>query len=624
MGISIALKIISTITTCIKDWGFYKIPFLILIAIISPSLGFAQPITGQSGAQSAELQIASLEQSYDSQIIQIISNHFDRKKFFVDVNIDAELVNETFATTENQVLSRRPQNVMMPGLPFLPEENLANNPQASQTPETVVNQNTYRSIQLNSIIVNIYADTSFNAEEIDFMARVAGFAAKINEARGDQINITQLAIPDPDFKPVPIQTTEPLQSSSSNNTSSTNSPTGFITQIDGFLPAVIVFGIFVIGIIGYSLVQKNKNQESLRQQRSSLRGDLNFGGAITTQAEAAKQNGVSHARDEDFSAIEFEKLSNNFFTKSEETARLLEYWIDKDPKNGLKNAAEVISTVDTSLLRSIKNELPEKKYLQLQEAVDTLPAMTIEQKYSAAKYFNSLLEESYSGSTKSKKHPNLGLFKFLDHVSDRQLSELIKNETNQTAALIIDYLPEEKAAELLEKLDGQRAAEIMLKISTVHKLSYKQHSVISTRLFDKVIAIRDQEKAEKMGLDNILPILEKLPVAEQKRYIEQIKKSGSALGEILEQEFLTVDQIPDLDEEIIEEGTKLITTSTLLEALIGFDDKVIDKILSVRPKREQKLIKMELDEIDDEKGSEQAKSYLLTSLRKAYALHTQD
>lgn len=590
---------------------------LVTLLVITTAIATSQPITGQSGSQSAELQIASLEQNYDSQIIQIISNHFDRKKFFVDVNIDAELVNETYATSANQLVSRRPQNVLMPGLPFLPEDNLVNNAQSSQSPETVLNQNTFRSIKLNNIAVNIYADTSFTEQEIDFMRRVAGFAAKIDFTRGDQINITQLVIPDPDFKPVPIQPTEPLQSTPASTSTSFDS-------LKGFLPALIVFGIFMVGIIGYSLLQKNKNKEDLRQQRASLRGDLNFGGSLSATAQAQQNKVVHNPNEEDFSNIEFEKLSNNFFAKSEETARLLEYWVDKDPKNGLKNAAEVVSAVDVSLLRSIKNELTEKKFKQLEEAVEELPAMSIEQKFKAAKYFNSLLEETLSGTSTAKKHPNLGLFKFLDHVSERQLNELIKNETNQTAALIVDYLPEEKAADLLKKLDGNRAAEIMLKMSTVHKLSYKQHSVISTRLFDKVIEIRDQEKEEKMGLDNILPILEKLPVADQKRYIQQIKASGSALGEILEQEFLTIDQIPDLDDEVIKEGTELITTSTLLEALIGFDEKIVDKILASRPKREQKLIKMELDEIKDDEGSEQAKSYLLSSLRKAKALHTED
>lgn len=67
--------------------------------------------------QSGQLQIASLEQAYDSQIILILSNHFDRKKFFVDVNIDAEFIEETLLTPGSQTITRNSQS-FLPGLPF--------------------------------------------------------------------------------------------------------------------------------------------------------------------------------------------------------------------------------------------------------------------------------------------------------------------------------------------------------------------------------------------------------------------------------------------------------------------------------------------------------------------------
>ena len=156
-------------------------------------------------SQSGQLQIASLEQAYDSQIILILSNHFDRKKFFVDVNIEAEFIEETLQTPGTQTITRNSQS-FLPGLPFLPDENLQNSQTTQATPQNTTNQTTYKTLQLNSLAVNIYADTSLSDTDLDFMRRVTGFAAKIDFTRGDVINITQLAIPDPDFEPAVVIT----------------------------------------------------------------------------------------------------------------------------------------------------------------------------------------------------------------------------------------------------------------------------------------------------------------------------------------------------------------------------------------------------------------------------------
>ncbi len=597
----------------------YVLAFTAIVMCFSIAQVQAQTSSGAGFSQSDDLQIATIEQSYDSQVIQVISNHFDRKKFFVDVNIDADIIQDTI-TTQNQILTSRNQNIALPGLPFLPDDNLQNVGPTTGN-ESALSQNVTRRLILNNIIVNIYADTSFSVPELDFMRQIAGFAAKTNPARGDQINITQLAIPDPDFEPIPIEST--------NINEQVAEPETFFSSLGDYITEFILIGLFILSLIANSVFYRDKQSSSnLRLERASFNLEGNFPGNNNPSGDPfageSRSLNITTSSEEEFSMKEFDELAKNFFTKPEETALLLEYWIDEDPVNGATKAAEIIASGDSTLIRSIKKDLPEEKYEEIVQALEELSPMTIEEKNKAAKYFNTLIKEGDNKESKKKNYANLGLFKFLEHVTNHQLMELLKNETNQTAALVIDYLPEDKAAELLNKLDGEKAAEIMLKMSTLHNLTYKQHSFISSRLFDKVVEIRDVEKQEKMGMENILPILEKLPVKEQKKYIEQIKASGSVLGEMLEKQFLTIDQIPDLDNEIIKEGVEALNTPTLLDSLVGLDKEIIDKILAVRPKREQKLIRMELEEMEGSDGTDQAKSKLLSSLRKSYTEHLQE
>ena len=162
-------------------------------------------------------------------------------------------------------------------------------------------------------------------------------------------------------------------------------------------------------------------------------------------------------------------------------------------------------------------------------------------------------------------------------------------------------------------------------MSTLHTLSYNEQSKISNGLFEKAIVVRDNVQQEDYGVENIIPILENLPVNEQKRYIEQLKLTGSPIGDILEKEFFTIDQIPELDEEVIKNGIASIDTTTLLEALIGLDRDSIEKLLITRPKREQQLIRLELEALNgDTVGSSEAKFTLVKALRKSIKLSKAD
>ena len=562
-------------------------------------------------SQSGQLQIASLEQAYDSQIILILSNHFDRKKFFVDVNIEAEFIEETLQTPGTQTITRNSQS-FLPGLPFLPDENLQNSQTTQATPQNTTNQTTYKTLQLNSLAVNIYADTSLSDTDLDFMRRVTGFAAKIDFTRGDVINITQLAIPDPDFEPaVVITSTEEPESKP------------LLSSFKDYLVEIILLAVFLLGLFGYGIFRNSRDKSDFQSQRDNLKSDITVEGSLNPDSNLSFfGSSKEHSRD---IVSEFELVSENFFKYPQEVSLVFEFWIDSDEKNGPSNVAEVVSSIDSSSLKLLQNHIDEEKLETIKVAIRNLPPMSIDEKYRAAKYFNSIIKDESTDEKSQKKHAKLGLFKFLTHLSDDLLTELIKTENNVSAALIIDYLPEDKAASILNTFERSRAAEIMLKMSTLHTLSYKEQSKISSGLFEKAILVRDNVHEQDFGVENILPILENLPVDEQRRYIEQLKSTGSQVGIILEKEFFTIDQIPELEDEVVKNGVEELDTSTLLEALIGLETASIDKILNGRPKREQQLIRLELESINGEHQiNAEAKKKLVSSLRKSLKLSKAD
>ncbi len=591
---------------------FVCISFIILSLFIVGN-ATAQVTSSVNTTESIDLKIATLEQNYDSQLIQILSNYFDKKMFFVDVTVQAEMVNETIATSESQIKRERPKNIIMPGLPFLPEESLREKQTEDKIPETIINQNVFRTLQLTKLDVNIYADSSFSAPEIEFMRRIAGLAIKTDPARGDRINITKVSIPDfSREKPTPIVIEEPVEETTVEAT-----PPDLMTQLSEYKLPLIALGVLIVLLILFIFLWKsrNKDNKSSKESRDSFRNDSSFDAPVVQPNNQFSPTALANrSNDSDF---DIDELTEQFFKNPQEISLLFEFWIDTDQEQGIKKASEVVASIDRQLIRSLKKEMRPAHYDAIVEALQTLPELSIEKKREVAKNFNALLKPNGSNSQTESKHAKLGLFKFLNHISDEQIISLMKNEDTQTAALVLDYLPDAKAAEILEKFDSDRATHIMIKMATLHSLSYKQHADISAKLFDKAMDLKEAEKEEKLGAENILPILDKIPLKDQQRYIQQLIDTGSPVGKIIKEQFITIDQIPELDEEIIKAAVSQLSTEVLLNALVGLDKEIINKVLAVRPRREQRLIRIELDqaEIDTDLNTDQAKTVLMNAIR---------
>lgn len=576
---------------------FYTALFLILLT----ANVYSQSATDASNSQSLELKISSLEQSYDSQIYLLLSNYFDRKKFFVDATINAEFVDETVERTQNQVTSStRIEPVIMPGLPFLPQENLRSANSGAQTPETVVNESTIRTLRLINITISIFADTSFSTQEVQFMSLLTGIAAKTNDARGDQITIAQIPIPTVGtVDPIPI-----IQAP--------QEPESILASFRSYIPGFVLLILFGAIMFLSRFFNKPEDRSTQLQQRESIKHDI----SISDFNRPMEQVLVNNSEGRDIS-IEIDELINNFFNKSKEIALLIEYWLDENKEEGAFKAAEVIASVDKQLLRAIKNDLQPENFELIKDTLETLSPMMSERKSSVIRSFNSVLRSGSQSSLGSKKNGHITLFKFLDHISDAQIVDLLNDEGYQTGALIVDYLPEDKAARVLDRIEKSRSANIMLKMTTIGSIPYQLQSEISSKLFDKAMDLIDNEKEQRLGAENILPILDKLPLNEQQDYIDQLKATNSVVGEVVQRQFITINQVLTLTDDIIKEAVQDIDTSTLLDALLGLDQKLTDKFLSVRPKREQRLIRLELDELKDKplKDTNEAKSEIMKRIR---------
>ncbi len=585
-----------------------SLSFLVFLILSNVSINisvYAQPTIDAGNSQSLELRVANLEQQYDSQIIQVLSNYFDRRKFFVDVNINAELVDEAIGTSQNQVVtnSQPQQNLFMPGLPFLPNDNIRQQPSLGIEPDIIVNQNTIKTLRLVSMSVNIYADTSLAAEQLELMRFITGIAIKINETRGDEIIISQLAIPDYTQKPEQI-------------TATTVTPQPTVPDFNSiltYIPALALMLLFGLTILFNRLVNKPQPQIPIREFREAFKNE--YSSPMVEEPESEINEIISQDSQNPVSTKD--DIIEAFFNQPDEVASIFRYWLSEED-DGAEKAAKVIVATDKHLLRTIKRELHPEDYETLTDSVIDLQELSKDDRKEVINEFGLMLRRGAKETISEGKRNKFSLFKFLDHISNQHIHTLLETEDSLSGAFILQYLPEDSAAQFIEKLDKEIAAKIMLHMATLNNLTNSQQQKISSELFDKAMDLVEAERSEQYGAEHLYPILERLPVHDQKRYIDELKATGSIVGAILDKQFITIEKLPELNDEIIKKAVRSLNTETLLDAIVGLDDIIIEKILSARPKREQRLLRMELDELQgtNNKQTEYAKAILMNSIRK--------
>ena len=580
---------------------------IIIISLLSASLP-AQP----NSDDSLELRLTSLEQEFDRQVFNILSNYFERSKFFVDVNVDAQVVDEIYRTTQNQTIEGPAQNVIMPGLPYLPDENIQpSQREGSEQTQRVVNESTVQRLRVNQLEVNIYADTSFSPQQVEFMRLLGGIASKVNEERGDIVNVFQVSMPEIDMGPQPqiLEVKQPFQDP-------------LTAAVRDYIPGLMLMLLLGLALIigKYSNNQSMQSALNMRRQRDQFKNDQTYEAAPVDKEDSQSRPGEdAEEQQSEIKRSDLDFITRQFLLNSKEVALLFEFWVANHAQKGMEDAARVILTIDKHMVKALKKDLLPDIYKRLSEKVYAMDELAYQEKKEVASNFIKALEEDLTTEQTSRRHYQLDLFQFLNHVEEHQIEQLLVGEDKQSAALVVDYLPDEISARMLKRFDKKRTADIMVGSSELNTLSYQDHKKISSRLFSKMMDILETEKELNRGMDNVLKILNQLPLEEQQKYIKQLKTTGSQVGEYLDKQFITINDIPNINPGLLKQALDSISTETLLEAFAGMNEHIIDHILSVRPKREQRLLKLELKQSEpaNEADAEKAKQAVMNAIRNA-------
>ena len=186
------------------------------------------------------------------------------------------------------------------------------------------------------------------------------------------------------------------------------------------------------------------------------------------------------------------------------------------------------------------------------------------------------------------------LFGFLEEYSTDQLVMLIKDESAQTAALILSRMPPKHSAGTLSKLPPNRKAEILLHIAHQKEVMPEVLEQVSAALKEKVRNIVGGAKDIQIdGMQTLAAILKHGDFAFGDRIIGEIEEEDPDIGHSLKEKLYTLDDVIQTVDRHIEDKLKTMTEHEIALLIKGRNNEFCEKILSCVSAGRRKLIREE-------------------------------
>ena len=209
--------------------------------------------------------------------------------------------------------------------------------------------------------------------------------------------------------------------------------------------------------------------------------------------------------------------------------------------------------------------------------------------------FNNTVKALSNEQNSIDKTPDHKVFGFLIQLNDIQIFKLIEGDKPELSSVLFAQLPDERKLKVMELLDEVERAEMLLKLTDMSRLPLSVIREIGQRYAKKAKDMAGLYNIDIDGIGAIINTLDELEENKQKEILETMLQNDLNKGQIVERRFVGFFNIHKLDSSILQNAFMDLETETLLNALFGANEKIIEAVLNTRPPREGEMIKSELE-----------------------------
>jgi len=186
------------------------------------------------------------------------------------------------------------------------------------------------------------------------------------------------------------------------------------------------------------------------------------------------------------------------------------------------------------------------------------------------------------------------LFGFLEEFSAEQLVMLLKDETDQTAALILSRITAKLSAETLSKLPSNRKAVILKRIAHQSEVAPEVLEQVSEALREKIRHVSAGSNDIKIdGMQALTAILKHGDYSFGDKLINEIVKDDPKIGQDLKEKLYTLDDVLLAVDRPIQDKLSTMTDRDIAILIRGRGNEFYEKIMSCVSAGRRKSIREE-------------------------------
>lgn len=584
-------------------------------------VAYAQNIPGQNVAPDIQQEASKYEQYYEVVLENALSDYYKTGTFIVDVKatLDRVLVATGYELVQGEE-SVKIEN--LPGLPFIPP-NLRTSTQPKRDSLKASGFDT--SFRLTRLNIKVLVDTSYSNEDVEFVEEAASLISNADRFRGDIVSVEKKVFPrsargiEQDVKTPPVSRDEVAGIERiENQPILQNEPVkNMFLGIDWNNPKHLMYiiaalGLFLLIAFLYAILKKPKKEEQPLYPYQMFDPSMAKNNSEPTKKESTGPDSRALA------AFEEDKtyLTNTVISTPKVVADLIEQWIASDDEQGVIRAVKSFVSVDEKLLNVLESYLKVDTFETIRFGIANTDPFPIDERIEEARSFRRSIQQIKM----AKNSPDSGsnLFDFIYQLTDQQLLHLMKEESDEMVSILLAQIAGERAGVILQKMDDQKRISILLKMGKINNIPISVYKKVASHFSNKALSVSDMKYVAADGVETILTTIETLPLSEQDDYVRSIAEQDLSLAKKIRKFFIGFDDLPKVKDEFVQSALEEIPTETIILALRTAPAAVREKVLKVRPKREQQLILSEIDNPTEApaKDIEDAQKVMLYAVRR--------
>jgi len=186
-------------------------------------------------------------------------------------------------------------------------------------------------------------------------------------------------------------------------------------------------------------------------------------------------------------------------------------------------------------------------------------------------------------------------FDFLRTSDPMQLFSFLQGEHPQTIALILSYLPSDKAAAIISGLPGELQADVAFRIAKMDSIAPDVLREAERILEKKFSAVVGADFSKAGGIDSIVEIISKAGRKTEKQILEILDEKDPEMAEEIRKKLFTFEDIIKVDDRSLQKVLRDIDNKDLAMALKGVSDDLREKFYKNMSSRAVEMLKEEME-----------------------------